>query len=192
MNAAFPTTSMPTPAPSDDARWLLKLYAARAAFSLGWVALAFTIAPHSWAFAGTLLVIYPAWDALANFADARRSGGLATNRTQAINVAASVLAALAMAVAVGRGLGSVFLVFGTWAIVAGLMQLATAIGRWKRHGAQWPMTLSGLQSAVAGGLFVAQAEGPEPMLQRLAGYAAVGALYFAVSAVILLVRRARA
>ncbi len=181
-----------TPTFSADDAWLRKLYFTRAAFSLAWVALAFTVARGSMPIARTLLVLYPAWDALANAVDAQHSGGLAANSSQALNVAMSAAAAVAMAVAVGRGMPAVFVVFGAWAVVAGLLQLATAVRRWKHLGAQWPMVLSGAQSALAGAFFVKQASGPEPTLQALAPYAAVGAVYFLVSATVLVLRQRKA
>jgi hypothetical protein len=65
--------------------WLKLYYFARTAFSAVWVAAAFTVGQHSPAIAAILLVAYPAWDALANFVDASRSGGLGQNGTQTIN-----------------------------------------------------------------------------------------------------------
>ena len=46
------------------------------------------------------------------------------------------------------------IIFGAWAILSGLLQLGTAVRRWKRFGAQWAMVLSGGQSALAGGFFI--------------------------------------
>jgi uncharacterized membrane protein HdeD (DUF308 family) len=86
---------------------------------------------------------------------------------------------------------AVFVVFGAWAVLSGLLQLGTAVRRWKRFGAQWAMALSGAQSALAGTFFVKQAGEPAPMLQNLAGYAAVGALYFLISGLVLLYRERR-
>jgi uncharacterized membrane protein HdeD (DUF308 family) len=75
-------------------------------------------------------------------------------------------------------------VFGAWAILSGLLQLGTAIRRWKSFGAQWAMVLSGGQSALAGGFFIFQATTPmSPSIANVAGYAGVGAIYFFVSAV---------
>jgi cation transport ATPase len=181
------TTAIPT-APSS---WLRTLYLTRAAFSVTWVALAFTVAQTSPVVASVLLVLYPAWDALANALDAKKSGGLSANPLQTINTVISAITTAAMAVAVARGMSAVFVVFGTWAVLSGLLQLGTALKRWKTSGAQWAMALSGAQSALAGVLFVTQANGPDPMLQKLAGYAAVGALYFLISASVLLYREAR-
>ena len=168
--------------------WLQKLYFTRATFSLIWVALALTVAKSSAVASTVLLVLYPAWDAVANAVDARQSGGSAANKPQAINAVVSAVTTAAMAIEVGQGMSAVFVVFGVWAVLSGLLQLGTAVGRWKRVGAQWAMALSGTQSALAGAFFVKQASGPAPMLQDLAGYAAVGALYFLISATVLVFR----
>lgn len=173
-------------------QWLKTYYFIRTAFSLAWVAAAFVLAPRSAPIAAVLLVGYPLWDAAANYIDASRSGGLFSNATQAFNVLVSVATTLAVAVALPMGMNAVLAVFGAWAVLAGLLQLGTAIGRWKRFGAQWAMVLSGAQSALAGGFFIAQARrSAPPSITDVAGYAAVGAFYFLVSAVWLTVRELR-
>ena len=180
----------------DREQWLKQYYFLRAAFSVAWVAAAFAVASKSPAIAGALLVLYPAWDAAANLVDAMRSGGLARNRTQALNVLVSLVTTVAVIVALQASMNWVLGVFGAWAILSGLLQLGTAIRRRKSFGAQWAMVLSGGQSALAGGFFIAQALTPAvPSIANVAGYAGVGALYFLVSAVWLTVsdwrRRAR-
>ncbi|CAG9223817.1 Putative transmembrane protein [Paraburkholderia sabiae] len=173
-----------------EERWLTRYYIVRAAFSAVWVALAFSAGQRFPGAAMALLIAYPVWDALANYVDALRSGGLASNRTQAINAVISI--ATAIAVIVALRLNWVLGVFGVWAILSGLLQLATAVRRWKRMGAQWAMILSGGQSALAGAFFVSLAHAPlDHAIGRVAGYAAVGALYFLVSAVWLSVGQMR-
>jgi uncharacterized membrane protein HdeD (DUF308 family) len=171
-------------------QWLKTYYFTRAGFAIAWVLAALNAAPYS-AAAGILLVAYPAWDALANLVDARRSGGLGANRTQALNVVVS----LAVAVAIGAGLGDmhrVLAVFGTWAILSGLLQLGTGLRRWQAHGAQWAMVLSGAQSALAGGVFIFQAgAAADPTVATVAGYAGFGAFYFLLSGLTLAVRGMR-
>lgn len=177
---------------ASEEQWLKLYYFARTAFSAAWVAAAFTVGQHSLAVAAVLLVTYPAWDALANFVDASRSGGLGRNRTQAINVLASLATALAVVLALTMNMNWVLGVFGVWAILSGLLQLGTAVRRWKRFGAQWAMILSGGQSALAGSFFIIQARMPmPPSITNVAGYAAVGAFYFLVSAVWLSVSQSR-
>lgn len=172
-----------------EERWLKQYYFIRGAFSVLWVALALVVGQQGGAIAAALLIIYPAWDALANYVDAARSGGLGQNRTQAINVFVSVATAAAVVVSLQSGMSEVLGVFGVWAILAGLLQLGTAVGRWKTYGAQWAMVLSGAQSAVAGGLFISQAaKATTHSISDIAGYAGVGALYFLISAVWLTVR----
>ena len=175
-----------------EERWLKHYYFIRTAFSAIWVALTFSIGQHSPVGAAVLLVVYPAWDALANYVDMSRSGGMAENRTQATNVLISVLTAVAVIVAWTVNMNGVLGVFGVWAILAGLLQLGTAVRRWKRFGAQWAMILSGGQSALAGAFFIVQAHAPmPPAIAKVAGYAAVGAVYFLVSALLLSVGQLR-
>lgn len=167
-----------------DMQWLRQYYFLRAAFSVGWVIAAFAIAPSSAVIAAALLIVYPAWDAAANYLDALRSGGLNQNRTQGLNVLVSLATTIAVILALQVSMNWVLGIFGAWAILSGLLQLGTAVRRWKRFGAQWAMVLSGGQSALAGGFFIFQATMPAvPSIANVAGYAAVGALYFLVSAV---------
>lgn len=168
---------------ADEEHWLRRYYYIRAGFSAIWVALALTVGQNDQPIAAALLFVYPLWDALANYIDASSSGGLAENKTQAINAAISLVTALAVGLALQKSMNVVLGVFGVWAIVAGLLQLATAVRRWKSYGAQWAMILSGGQSALAGGFFVAQAVMPTaPSISGIAGYAGVGAAYFLISA----------
>ena len=169
---------------ADRERWLKLYYFMRAAFSIAWVAAAIATGSSSAAIAGALLLLYPAWDAAANFVDALRSGGFGQNRTQALNVVVSLATTVAVLIALQTSMNLVLAVFGGWAILSGLLQLGTAIGRWKSFGAQWAMVLSGAQSALAGGFFVFQASTPAvPSIATVTGYAAVGAIYFLVSAI---------
>lgn len=172
--------------------WLKRYYLTRFAFSIAWVLVAFSVAKDVPALAAIMLVGYPAWDAIANFVDAQRSGGLARNTSQMLNFVVSTLTAIAVAVALGSSMSSVLVVFGVWASFSGILQLATAAGRWKTSGAQWAMILSGAQSALAGVFMVDMARGPEPVgIANIAPYAAFGAFYFAVLAISLAVAEAR-
>ncbi len=163
--------------------WLRSYYFTRAGVSAGWVALAFTSARRAPLLAAILLVAYPAWDAAANWADAAREGGLARNRSQALNLVVSVITACAVAAALRVGMNAVLAVFGVWALLAGLLQLATGVRRWRTEGAQWVMILSGGQSALVSIAFLKQAAGAAvPDITAVAPYAALGAFYFLVSA----------
>ncbi|CVI24645.1 putative transmembrane protein [Agrobacterium fabacearum CFBP 5771] len=171
-------------APRGNDQWLKQYYFTRAAFSVLWVAAALTAGRHSFAVAAALLITYPAWDAIANVIDAARSGGLAANRSQAINVAASSVMTIAVILALTMNMNWVLGAFGLWAIFSGLLQLGTAVRRWITSGGQWAMILSGGQSSLVGALFIFQAQMPqEPSISTVAGYAGVGAFYFLVSAI---------
>lgn len=173
-------------------QWLNRYYYLRAIVSLAWVATAFTLGTDNVTAAATLLVVYPAWDAIANHLDAQRNGGLAANRTQAINFVVSMITTVAVALTLRLGMHAVLGVFGAWAILSGLLQLGTALKRRKRFGAQWAMILSGGQSALAGGFMIVQSlQAAMPTIVNVAGYAAVGAIYFLISAIWLTVSRLR-
>lgn len=181
-----------TPHRNREQQWLVTYYLARATFSIAWIGAALSLARESWHFQAALLVLYPVWDALANLVDGARSGGLARNRTQAVNVAVSLAIAGAVAAFLGD-MHKVLGVFGAWAILSGLLQFGTAWRRRKAHGAQWAMILSGAQSALAGVFMIFQAQMPAaPSISAVTGYAGFGAFYFLVSGVMLGVRQSRA
>lgn len=182
-----------SPRPSSTAslqtRWLRTYYFMRAVVSIAWIALAVGIGSSSPLFGAVLFVAYPAWDALANLIDARRSGGLRTNPTQTVNLAISAITAASVGVALTVSMPAVIQVFGAWAILSGLLQLATGIRRWKLTSGQWAMVLSGAQSVLAGAFFFKRVAAGIPLdVTTAAPYAAFGAFYFLVSAIWLTVR----
>jgi hypothetical protein len=171
------------PKTSQGNAWLKSYYFARAAFSIVWVAAAFTLGENMFPVAAALLLIYPAWDAIANLVDAQRNGGLKRNPTQALNATASVAVTVAVAIALAMSINAVLGVFGVWATLSGLLQLATGVRRRKTSSGQWPMILSGAQSAVVGFTFLKLAAGTAvPGITDVAPYAAFGAFYFLLSA----------
>jgi uncharacterized membrane protein HdeD (DUF308 family) len=177
---------------SANTTWLKRYYFTRAAFSIVWVGAAFGLANSKTAVIAALLLIYPAWDAIANLVDAQRNGGLRRNPTQAFNAAVSTVTTIAVAIALTESMNAVLGVFGVWAALSGLLQLATAARRWKSYGGQWPMIVSGIQSAAAGANFLVKATAAElPHITAIAPYAAFGAFYFLISAVWLTVSDAR-
>jgi len=181
-------STRPSPANSSALR---NYYFVRAAVAAGWVTAAFAAGRTASFTAAVLLVAYPAWDALANLIDTGRNGGLARNRTQALNVFVSAATAIAVAIVIGN-MKAVLGVFGAWAIFAGLLQLATGVRRRKSYGAQWLMILSGAQSALAGGFFITRAVGNAvPGVADVAPYAAFGAFYFLISAIWLTIRQGK-
>lgn len=172
------------------AAWLRNYYLTRAVVSAAWIAGALTAGRGD--VAAFLLIAYPAWDAVANYFDGASNGGLRRNPTQALNLAVSTITAGAVAIALQFSPYAVIGVFGVWAILSGLLQLATAVRRWKTNGAQWAMVLSGAQSALAGAYMATLAIGARaPGIKDITGYAAFGAFYFLVSAIWLTVSNAR-
>lgn len=170
---------------------LRNFYLLRAGVAFAWIAAVLLSSPASAALAGILLVLYPAWDALANVLDARRSGGLRANPGQTFNALVSAVTAVAMGIAFAlHGNAGGVLVFGTWALLAGLFQLAVGIRR-RKLGGQVFMMISGAQSALAGVFFVIQSFGTAPTLAQLAPYAGFGGLYFLLSALWLSFRKPR-
>jgi uncharacterized membrane protein HdeD (DUF308 family) len=180
------------PQSSSDSHWLKRYYFSRAAFSVVWVAAAIAASKNAAALIPLLLLLYPAWDALANLMDARRNGGMRRNPTQAMNAVASTITTIAVGIALDVDMNAVFVVFGVWAALSGAFQLATAVRRRSVAGGQWAMMLSGAQSVLAGAFFIKQATEPvAPSIVGIAPYAAFGAFYFLVSALWLTVSDAR-
>lgn len=187
-------TPSPSPSPPSSPRngWLQTYYSTRAAVSVAWILLAVTVGQAAPLVGAVLLVLYPAWDAAANYLDAAKTGGLRANPSQALNLAVSLLTALAVAAAVLTRAFPVLLVFGVWAVLSGGFQLATGVGRW-RLGGQWAMVLSGAQSVLAGAFFVKMAgTAPGSVVAVIAPYVGFGAFYFLVSAIWLSVKARRA
>jgi uncharacterized membrane protein HdeD (DUF308 family) len=192
MNQQTLDISSSNPVATRDDAWLTRYYAVRAAFSVIWVAVAFSLGKAPTPLGTLLLVIYPAWDALANLYDAMRNGGLRVNLTQVFNAVVSTIVAVAVVATLNTNIHAVLTVFGVWAGLSGILQLATGIRRWRRFSGQWPMILSGAQSVFAGTIFLRKAAaGAMPTAADIAPYAAFGALYFAISAIALAVASRR-
>lgn len=166
-----------TVTPTEPTRDLRHLYLARFVFAAAWAA-AFAAAGSSLgAISAALLIAYPAFDVAAAVFDARSSRDAALR----LNVGVSAVAAIGLAVAATDDVPAVLRVWGSWAIVAGLVQLVVALRR-RAWGGQAPMILSGALSVVAGAAFVGQA-GDATSMRMLAGYAALGGVFFLVSAI---------
>ncbi|MET9633484.1 hypothetical protein ABZX92_39105 [Lentzea sp. NPDC006480] len=170
-------------ATSSAASSLRRLYFVRAAFALVWAVLVGVTAAKLGPIGITLVVIYPLFDVAAAVVDAR-----ATKQSQNVlglyvNIAVSSLAAVGIAVAgATSGIPGILQVWGAWAIVSGIVQLVVGVGR-RRMGGQWPMILSGGLSVGAGTSFILMASQPNAALTTVAGYAAVGGIFFLVSAI---------
>jgi uncharacterized membrane protein HdeD (DUF308 family) len=160
-------------------------------FSALWVALAFTVGKAQPPLGVALLIAYPVWDCLANYVDAKRNGGLRANLSQMLNVGVSAIVTLAVALTAGNNLHPAIGVVGIWAALSGILQLSTGVRRWRNARAQWPQILSGAQSVLAAADFVIKAFDPARYVSvaDVAPYAAFGALYFAISAAVLAIKR---
>jgi len=177
---------------SHTSDWLKKYYFLRSGVSIAWILLAIVIGQRTPLVAAVLLVLYPVWDAIANFLDARKNGGFRSNFSQGFNAAISLIAAACIAYGLGIGMKPVLIIFGAWAILSGAFQLITGIRRWKSYGAQWVMVLSGGQSILVAGHFFTKAGAlPTPGIEVVIPYACLGAFYFLLSAVWLTVKNAR-
>lgn len=189
-------TAVALTAPVRTAQSLRTLYFVRTVFSAIWVTLVFvlastvTTATRPTAIAVVLLAIYPAWDAVATFFDARATPTAATHLPQYVNIALGLLAAAGVLVAIGGGLTSALIVFGVWASASGAVQLYLGLVRRKPIGGQWPMIISGGLSVLAGISFIVTASVPRTSLTTLAGYSAFGAFWYLIGA-LLLIRAAR-
>jgi uncharacterized membrane protein HdeD (DUF308 family) len=175
------TVTAPAPGISTTAYALRRLYFVRFGFAIVWALVMFTTTKHIGPLAATLLVAYPLFDAAAAVVDARASRATASPKLLYANIAISLLAAVGLAVADASGIPAVLRVWGTWAIVAGLIQLIVGITR-RTMGGQWPMIVSGGISILAGGSFIATAAADNPALTNAIGYAIPGAIFFLISA----------
>ncbi|WP_031520557.1 hypothetical protein [Streptomyces sp. NRRL F-5123] len=174
--------SAAAPAPT-TAPTLRRLYAARFVFAAAWAALLLASGSGLTTPAKVLLVVYPAFDVAAAVVDAR-SARTAAGPLKGLyaNMAVSTLAAVGLALATTSGAAAVLRVWGAWAIVSGLVQLLVGVVR-RPLGGQWPMIASGGISVLAGASFLRTASGDDPSLTALAGYAALGGIFFLASAI---------
>jgi uncharacterized membrane protein HdeD (DUF308 family) len=168
--------------PAGLAQSLRRLYFVRFAFALVWAGLLFATASSLGPVSIALLVLYPLFDVVAAVIDARSSKAAQPVPALYVNVAISLLAGAGLAVAASSGIPGVLRVWGSWAIVAGVVQLVVGVTR-RRLGGQWPMILSGAISVLAGTSFILQATMDGASLKALAGYATLGGVFFLVSAV---------
>ena len=182
MTSIYPTSTVVDSQAIETAKSLRKLYFIRAAFSVAWVILVALFAKSSIGIANVLLIIYPAWDVIATFFDIRANQGSAFKIPQLANAVISTLTTIAVGIALQKGVPEALIVFGSWAIGTGLIQLILGLRRRKFLGGQWPMIISGGQSMLAGISFIFLAHDPTKGISSLAGYAAFGAFYYLLAA----------
>jgi uncharacterized membrane protein HdeD (DUF308 family) len=166
----------------ETATSLRKLYLFRAGFSILWVILVLAFAKTNTTIAAVLFIIYPAWDAIATYFDIKANPPAADKTPQYVNAVISIVTTIGVILALQKGIPEALIVFGVWAILTGLIQLILGLRRRKLLGDQWPMIISGGQSMLAGGSFIAMAHAPNQGITTLAGYAAFGAFYFLLTA----------
>jgi uncharacterized membrane protein HdeD (DUF308 family) len=174
--------STATVTPSGIAPSLRRLYFLRFAFALVWAALVAATVSTLSPLSVVLLVLYPVFDLAAAVIDVRSARETKPFAGLYVNMAISLLAGVGLAFAVSSGIPAVLRVWGAWAIVSGLIQLTVGLVR-RSLGGQWPMIISGAISTVAGASFVVQAGQPNASFTTLAGYAALGGIFFLVSAI---------
>lgn len=162
---------------------LRRLYFVRFAFAVVWVAIVFAIGGTATPLLTTLLVIYPLFDAIAVLWQLRADPDKTRAKTaEWVNVAVSIAVAVALGVSSSMSISAAVAVWGVWAIVAGVPQLVAAI-RNRHNGGQVPQMLSGGISVFAGLGFLYQGVQGSAMIAGAAGYAALGAVFFVVSAI---------
>ncbi len=166
----------------ETARSLRRLYFSRAGFSIVWIILVLALAKTNITIATVLFIIYPAWDAIATYFDIQANPSSANKTPQYVNAVISIATTIGVILALQKGIPQALIVFGAWAILTGLIQLLLGLRRRKQLGGQWPMIISGGQSMLAGGSFIAMAHAPNQGITTLAGYAAFGAFYFLLTA----------
>lgn len=176
-------TTSTTAAPRTFSQALRRLYFTRAIFAVVWAALLVVASMSGGPFLTVLLVIYPLFDAgavlwqLRAAPDASRSAA-----SDWVNIVVSVLVAIALGVASSFSTSAALVVWGIWAIGAGLPQLISAI-RNRRTGGQVAQMLSGGISLFAGSGFLIQGLQGSQAIAGVAGYATLGAIFFFVSAI---------
>lgn len=165
------------------AKALRQLYFIRVAFSVTWIILVVFLAKTSFLIASILLIIYPVWDVIGTFLDIRANHNNPSKTPQYLNAVISALTAVALGLALQKGIPEALIVFGGWAILTGLIQFILGLGRRKILGGQWPMIISGAQSTVAGISFIVMAHDPTMGIVNLAGYSGFGVFYYLLAAI---------
>src|SRR5690606_21196122 len=89
---------------------------------------------------------------------------------------------IALGIASTFSTSAALIVWGAWAIGAGIPQLISAI-RNRRAGGQVPQMLSGGISVFAGSAFLVQGLQGAQAIAGVGGYATLGAIFFLVSAI---------
>lgn len=161
---------------------LRRLYFIRFGFAVVWAAVVAVTASAVSPLVAVLLVLYPVFDLAAAVVDHRATRSTRPAALLYVNMALSLLAAVALGFAATSGTSAVLVVWGLWALTAGAVQLIVGLTR-RGLGGQWPMIISGGISVLAGFAFILMSSGSSPSLVGLAGYATLGGIFFLVSAI---------
>jgi hypothetical protein len=164
-----------------QAHSLRNLYFTRTAVQLLWAGIVLATSATNPALAAGLLILYPLWDVACTVYDLRSSARVGPPTAQYINAVLGTLAAVGIAVTAFKSPQQAVVIFGAWALAAGLAQLAVGISRRKQLGGQWAMILSGVQSAGAGVAFILGGLHDKTHIKDLGGYAIFGGVYFLIA-----------
>jgi len=179
-------TTQTSPAqPSQATLTLRNLYFTRTAVQLLWAVAVIATAAKNPTLGASLLILYPLWDVACTLYDLKTSKGSNSATTQYANAAVGVLVAIGIGLTGYSHPGYAVAIFGAWALLAGLLQLAVGILRRQRLGGQWAMILSGAQSTAAGVAFALGGLSGKFQIKDLGGYAIFGAVYFLVGGILL-------
>jgi len=181
MTTTSPSTTVIDAQAVETARSLRKLYFTRATFSVVWV-IVISLFAKNFELASVLLIIYPTWDVVGTFLDIRANHNNHSKTPQYVNAVISGITAVAIGIALQKGVPEALIVFGAWAIGTGLIQLILGLRRKKFLGGQWPMIISGGQSVIGGTATIILAHDHTRGIPSLATYVAFGAFYYLLAA----------
>lgn len=172
-----------TATPTSFRTVLRRLYFARFTFAIAWAGVLLVTSSRGGPLLTILLVLYPLFDAAAVLWQLRAERPPQRPKlSEWINVAVSVLVAIALGIASTVSISAALAVWGVWAIGSGIPQLITAI-RNRRSGGQVAQILSGGISVLAGSAFLFQGLQGAGTIVGVGGYAALGAIFFLISAI---------
>jgi uncharacterized membrane protein HdeD (DUF308 family) len=166
-------------------RSLRNLYFVRTAVQIVWAVAVIGVAVKNQTLGATLLILYPLWDVACTLYDLKSSEGTGSAKTQYVNALAGTLTAIGIGLTGYSHPQYAVAIFGGWALVAGLLQLAVGIIRRRNLGGQWAMILSGVQSTAAGVAFTLGGLGNKVHIKDLGGYAIFGGVYFLIAGIFL-------
>jgi hypothetical protein len=170
---------------SSATRNLRNIYFTRTVVQIVWAVTTIATTTQNPALAAILLILYPLWDVACTLYDLKTSSGSNSAATQYVNAAVGTATAIGIGFTVFSHPSYAVAIFGAWALLAGLLQLAVGILRRQRLGGQWAMILSGIQSTAAGVSFVLGGLKGKLQIQHLGGYAIFGAVYFLIAGILL-------